>query len=226
MKTTVLRSMSFTLISALACLSVAACGEVGPDDEMQLNQGIDEIGEENVSEAEQGLIVVGRISYWQGKVNLHTDPTTSVWTHDSDCNSGAQIDPLTYCKKFYPTTTSVTSVDVTKKPPQMWNTAGCYSQYSGDGLQEWTCNVPESPRIAYWPGKVNLHRDSGGNWTKDSDCSSGAGINPLIYCKKFYPATTSATSVPVSAKPPLLWNTAGCTAQYSGDGVTEYTCNP
>ena len=82
------------------------------------------------------------------------------------------------------------------------------------------------PRISYWWGKVNAHRDSGGTWTKDADCTSGASINPLTYCKKFYPSTTSVTSVALSAKPALLWNTAGCGQQYTSSGVQEWTCNP
>jgi hypothetical protein len=211
MKSTFLYSISLTLVCAIGCLSVAAWGESSKTP---------------TKLAAPSPIVVGRTSYWQGKVNVHTDPTSSVWVKDNDCTSGAGIDPLTYCKKFYPTTTSVTSVPVSKKPPLIWNTAGCGQQYSSDGIQEWTCNAPAPPRISYWQGKVNLHRDSGGNWTKDSDCTSGAGVDPLTYCKKFYPATTSVTSVPVTTKPDLLWNTAGCREQYSGNGLQEYTCNP
>lgn len=211
MKTKVPYSMSMTVLSAIACLSVAAWGQTSkpPAPSVATNS-----------------IVAGRISYWAGKVNVHTDPVTSVWLGDSDCVSGAGIDPLMYCKKFYPKTTSVTSVPVTKKPPNIWNTEGCGQQYSSDGIQEWTCNAPGPPRIAYWKGKVNLHQDSTGAWTKDADCSSGAGIDPLTYCKKFYPATTSVTSVAVTTKPALLWNTGGCKEQYSGDGAQEFICNP
>lgn len=216
MKFTFLHATSLTLISAIACLSMAAWGESGTGKSAKVI----------AAAVDQSVVVAGRISYWQGKVNTHTDAVTSVWTSDSDCTSGAQINPLTYCKKFYPTTTSVTAVPVSKKPPMLWNTAGCGQQYSSDGAQEWTCNVPAPPRIAYFQGKVNLHRDSGGSWTKDADCSSGAQIDPLTYCKKFYPATTSVTSVPVTTKPALMWNTAGCREQYSGDGLKEYTCNP
>lgn len=86
--------------------------------------------------------------------------------------------------------------------------------------------LPDTPRISYWWGKVNAHRDSGGSWTKDADCTSGANIDPLTYCKKFYPNTTSVTPVALSAKPALLWNTAGCGQQYTSNGVNEWTCNP
>jgi hypothetical protein len=215
MKSTIRYSMSIALISAVAGLSIAAW-----DDSSTASAA------EAVKSLSQATVVAGRISYWQGKVNVHTDPTTSIWTSDADCTSGAEINKLTYCKKFYPNTISVTSVPLSKKPPMLWNTAGCGQQYTSDGVEEFTCNVAAPPRISYWQGKVNLHRDSGGSWTKDSDCTSGAGIDPLVYCKKFYPATTSVTSVPVTTKPELSWNTAGCRQQYSGDGLEEFTCNP
>lgn len=204
MKITIHHALAMTLISTFACMSIAGAA---------------------TSPTKPKLEAVGRISYWQGKVNAHTDPVTSIWLGDSDCVSGAEIDPVKYCQKFYPKTTAVEEVTVTKKPPNLWNTAGCAQQYSGDGIKEYICKAPVTPRIAYWPGKVNLHRDAGGVWTKDADCSSGGQIDPLVYCKKFYPATTSVTAVPLTDKPALLWNTAGCVQQYSGNGTQEYTCN-
>ncbi|PTL80261.1 hypothetical protein DAT35_30190 [Vitiosangium sp. GDMCC 1.1324] len=87
---------------------------------------------------------VGRISYWYGKVNVHKAPGGS-WLKDSDCTSGADIDPLTYCRKFFPGTTSVTEVSVTAKPDNLWNTASCAQVYSGNGLREWTCNDDSIP---------------------------------------------------------------------------------
>jgi hypothetical protein len=118
---------------------------------------------------------------------------------------------------------SFTEVALSPKPALLWNTAGCAQQYSGDGIQEFTCTEP--PRISYWQGKVNAHRDPGGTWVKDDNCSSGSGIDPLTYCKNFYPATTSVTAVSLTPKPALVWNTAGCGAQYSSDGIYEWTCN-
>ena len=47
-----------------------------------------------------------------------------------------------------------------------------------------------TPRIAYWSGKINQHTLNG-TWTTDPDGSSGANINQLTYCKKWYPNTTS-----------------------------------
>ena len=48
-----------------------------------------------------------------------------------------------------------------------------------------------TPRIAYWWGKVNQHIDTQGNWQTDTDGWSGASLDELTYCKKFYPNTTS-----------------------------------
>jgi hypothetical protein len=47
-----------------------------------------------------------RIMYWSGKVNQHVGPSAA-WVSDPDGVSGADIPMLNYCKKWYPTTTSV-----------------------------------------------------------------------------------------------------------------------
>ncbi|MCR4256496.1 MAG: hypothetical protein NUV42_02895 [Candidatus Yonathbacteria bacterium] len=46
-----------------------------------------------------------------------------------------------------------------------------------------------NPRIMYWWGKVNQHTDENGNWLTDPDGVSGADLDKLIYCKKFYQNT-------------------------------------
>jgi hypothetical protein len=46
-----------------------------------------------------------RIAYWWGKVNQHTE--NGVWKTDPDGRSGANINKLTYCKKWYPNTNLV-----------------------------------------------------------------------------------------------------------------------
>ncbi len=48
-----------------------------------------------------------------------------------------------------------------------------------------------TPRIAYWYGKVNQHVDAQGNWLTDPDGISGADLDKLKYCQKWYPSTTS-----------------------------------
>ena len=47
-----------------------------------------------------------RISYYSGMVNQHFDTDAGIWKTDPDNTSGATIDKLTYCKKWYPSTTS------------------------------------------------------------------------------------------------------------------------
>lgn len=84
-------------------------------------------------------VELGRISYWSGKVNTHKSPGGS-WVTDGDCQSGALVDPLTYCKKFWPSTTSAVPVSVTAKTGNIWFNAGCGLSYPGNGLQEWVCD--------------------------------------------------------------------------------------
>ncbi len=51
-----------------------------------------------------------------------------------------------------------------------------------------------TPRIMYWWGKVNQHIDKNGQWQSDTDGVSGANLDQLTYCKKWYPNTTSVES--------------------------------
>ena len=48
-----------------------------------------------------------------------------------------------------------------------------------------------TPRIAYWWGKVNQHIDPAGFWRPDPDGVSGANLDRLTYCQKWYPNTIS-----------------------------------
>jgi hypothetical protein len=48
-----------------------------------------------------------------------------------------------------------------------------------------------TPRIMYWSGKINQHIDVNGVWQTDPDGKSGAGIDKLTYCKKWFPNTVS-----------------------------------
>ena len=47
-----------------------------------------------------------------------------------------------------------------------------------------------TPRISYWYGKINQH-NKGGTWMTDPDGISGAAIDKLSYCKKWWPETIS-----------------------------------
>ncbi len=63
-----------------------------------------------------------RIMYWWGKVNLHRDTQTGQWKTDPDGTSGANMDALTYCKKWYPKTVSVK--DYKMEISDAWKNAG------------------------------------------------------------------------------------------------------
>ncbi|GHG90883.1 hypothetical protein [Comamonas sp. JC664] len=80
----------------------------------------------------------GRIAYWWGKVNLHTT-ASGAWTHDTDCTSGANLDPLAYCRKYWPHTASVQEVPVTQKPGAPWLSAGCRGPTADNGQREFLC---------------------------------------------------------------------------------------
>lgn len=57
---------------------------------------------------------------------------------------------------------------------------------------------------ATWYGKVNVHRATGGTWLVDTDCSSGADVNTVSYCRKFWPTTAKQVqlgAVTSDAKP-------------------------
>ena len=261
--------------------------------------------------------VLGKISYWSGKVNQHTD-ASGTWATDSDGSSGANINTLAYCKKFYPGTTSV--ADGGTATISGWLNAGnagtgsacstsctepnsycgvngvCYQnirpevsdsvpaygfpsyadyicRYYNENLPAPCCyaekgnagftfpmvngqctsaanagytatkpvylctqtvqttsaqaisitSVPTTStrptvatasataivptisttslpvgtlgEISYWHGKVNQHTDANGAWATDPDGVSGANIDMLAYCKKWYPDTGSIQNV-------------------------------
>ena len=74
-----------------------------------------------------------------------------------------------------------------------------------------------TPRISYWPGKVNQHTENG-IWKTDPDGVSGSytswtAANILTYCKKWYPNTTSVVSDGTIST--IDWKAAGNLGSYS-----------
>ena len=59
----------------------------------------------NVSESTNDT--TPRVMYWWGKVNQHIDTATGKWLTDPDGVSGANLDKLAYCQKWFPKTTKV-----------------------------------------------------------------------------------------------------------------------
>lgn len=64
-----------------------------------------------------------------------------------------------------------------------------------------------TPRIMYWWGKVNQHIDANGNWGTDPDGVSGANLDKLNYCKKWFPNTTSVQDY--KSETTNTWRNAG-----------------
>lgn len=67
-----------------------------------------------------------QIMYWWGKVNLHLE--NNIWTTDPDGTSGANLDKLTYCKKWYPGTVSFKENELTFS--DAWRNAGNTSSFT------------------------------------------------------------------------------------------------
>ncbi|VVB57748.1 Uncharacterised protein [Candidatus Anstonella stagnisolia] len=74
--------------------------------------------------------------------------------------------------------------------------------------------------ISYWYGKVNMHRERYGSWQTDSDRTSGADINQLTYCQKFFPGSIGVNET--SREYISSWKDVNGTS-YSGYGIT-YAC--
>jgi hypothetical protein len=75
--------------------------------------------------------------------------------------------------------------------------------------------------------KVNVHRNWGGDWTVDEDCSSGNDNNTVDYCQKFWAPSTSQVAVTVEGDKPF---TAGggtaptCGGLFTGTGSEQFAC--
>ena len=142
----------------------------------------------NESENEDRFIP--RIMYWWGKVNQHWDLNEGRWKTDPDGVSGANIDMLTYCNKFYPGIVDV--IEYKNETTDTWKDRGNTGNYTSTKTS-YECYRRDNeavPRIMYWAGKVNQHWDvNTRSWQTDPDGVSGADIDMLTYCKKFYPNT-------------------------------------
>ncbi len=80
---------------------------------------------------------LGAVSYWYGKVNRHSVPnlTTLVgdvtWSSDPDGSSGANVDVLRYCQKWFPGTQSAQYIGGTTMDD--WKDAGLRNSWKGGG---------------------------------------------------------------------------------------------
>jgi hypothetical protein len=82
---------------------------------------------------------------------------------------------------------------------------------------------------ATWWGKVNVQRPSGGAWSVDSDCSSGADHTTIAYCQRLWPATTvqvALSAVTPETKPFTSGGGAapGCGGLALSAGQHQFVC--
>ena len=196
--------------------------------------------------------VTKKISYYKGKVNQHYSKSHGEWQSDPDESSHGVS--LTYCKKWYPSTTSMkkmkdqetinvcdikhsmyteycsyqicdvyecvqgstddtqgvsTNTQDTRSKTTHTKSCGSGSNDGSNGDSNSTSSSSSSSssstrkekkimKISYWQGKVNQHYT--GEWKTDPDGSSGAGIDKLVYCKKWYPCTKSYKKMPNQEK--------------------------
>lgn len=162
-----------------------------------------------------------RIMYWSGKVNQHFDTVRDVWATDPDGSSGANIDMLQYCRRWYPGTISVRPFE--RETIHTWRAAGNTGAYSSTRVSQ-ECVQGIVPRISYWMGKVNQHVDPrSGAWVTDPDGRSGANLDMLQYCRRWYPNTQRV--LPYARETITTWRAAGNVGQYSSRRVT-YWCAP
>lgn len=82
---------------------------------------------------------------------------------------------------------------------------------------------------ATWYGKVNVHRATGGTWLVDTDCSSGADVNTVAYCKKFWPASIMQVQLAAVSSDPKPFTSGGGSAPACGGlalsaGQLEMAC--
>ena len=134
-----------------------------------------------------------RIAYWSGKVNQHVNIATGVWATDPDGTSGATINMLTYCKKWYPRTTGYVAYKM--ETITTWrnggNTGGPFTSTKqsykclqsvpvcGDG----TCNSVES--CSSCPGDCGTCPVSTCTGSANQSCSIANGAGTIYYAATY-----------------------------------------
>ncbi len=183
-----------------------------------------------------------RIMYWWGKVNQHIDVKTGTWQTDPDGVSGADIDKLKYCKKWFPKTESVKEYKY--ESIRHWKNRGNLSDFESRKMSfeckeksetsekpvttkptdnssddDSDTKIDSDMQIMYWWGKVNQHMEKG-DWETDPDGSSGADIDMLTYCKKWYPKTISVKENELVTADG--WHDAGNVGEYTTKKMSYY----
>ncbi|MCX6797617.1 MAG: hypothetical protein NTX66_00115 [Candidatus Falkowbacteria bacterium] len=75
---------------------------------------------------------IPRVMFWRGKVNQHWDLENKRWETDPDGSSGANVDKLTYCQRFY---SNIVRVEEYKNETiSTWHSSGNSGNYSSTRL--------------------------------------------------------------------------------------------
>jgi len=103
-----------------------------------------------------------RISYWSGKVNQHVDVDAGQWITDPDGSSGAGIDKLTYCKKWYPNTTSV--AEYKNETINAWHAGGNIGDYASTKMSYECIQEVITAPVVITPSITVLSPKGGETW--------------------------------------------------------------
>jgi len=135
-----------------------------------------------------------RISYWQGKVNQHVSVNEKMWQTDADGVSGVEVDMLTYCKKWYPNTTSVVAYKT--ETINAWHDKGNINNYSSTRMS-YKCVVSDKVLFAC---SDKIDNDNDGKIDEnDGMCHLDSDM-----LKDYIPTHNSETTFPTNSKSPSL----------------------
>lgn len=108
------------------------------------------------SASAQSELHAPRIMYWWGKVNQHVDVASGAWVSDPDGVSGADLDMLGYCRRWYPETVAVRPFD--SETISTWRERGGVGAHTATQIS-YECVQPFVPRGMPWWRKVDQHVD-------------------------------------------------------------------
>ena len=94
-----------------------------------------------------GFVQLGEYATWFGKVNVHRAGTSGTWSVDTDCTSGADVNTVAYCQKFWPSTTKQAQLAAVTADNKPFTSGGGVSPACGGvalhpGQSQFVCCAP------------------------------------------------------------------------------------
>jgi hypothetical protein len=94
-----------------------------------------------------GFVQIGEYATWYGKVNVHRVGSSGTWTVDTDCSSGADVNTVAYCQKFWPTATKQAQLAAVSADNKPFTSGGGVSPACGGvalypGQNQFACCAP------------------------------------------------------------------------------------